>query len=73
MASSERAIYYRSSYGPTFGVHDLFVASDFDSNANSYTSLGTSFANDTGIHGQQFLTAQLKFTVKEIEVFEIDS
>jgi hypothetical protein len=37
----------------------------------SSSSLGFSYANDTGLDGETVLTGSLFFTVKEIEVFEI--
>jgi hypothetical protein len=74
MASSANAIYCNSGYGPTFGGgHDIYVANGCNGNASGYTSLGNSFTNDTGIHCQQVFTGEYNFTVKEIEVFAIDS
>jgi hypothetical protein len=66
------AIYCQSSYGPTFGgAHDVYVSDCCDQNGNSYTNLGHSYANDTGITGTQVFTGEQYFTVKEIEVFSI--
>jgi hypothetical protein len=61
-----------SSLGPTFGGgNGIQVADGCNNNTNSYTSLSTSYANDTGIAGNQFFTGEHNFTVKEIEVFQV--
>jgi hypothetical protein len=74
MASSANAIYCNSSYGPTFGGgQDIYVANGCNENSSSFTNLGNTFTNDTGIHGQQVFTGEVHFIVKEIEVFLIDS
>jgi hypothetical protein len=66
------AICCSSSYGPWFGGGDDFrVADGGNNNASSYTNLGHSYANDTGIAGNQFFTGEYNFTVKEIEVFQV--
>jgi hypothetical protein len=41
------------------------------SKANSTSGFGTVYVNDTGLDGETFFTGSGKFTVKEIEVFEI--
>jgi hypothetical protein len=67
------AIYCRSDYGPTFGGnHDIHVANDSNSNNSSYTRLGHSYVNDTGIDRDQVFTGEHNFTVQEIEVFSIN-
>jgi hypothetical protein len=59
------------SWGPDFndiGVYGIYNSSHPD----SYTCcFGTSYANDTGLDRETFFTGPGKFTVKEIEVFEI--
>jgi hypothetical protein len=68
-AKKHQAIYCHSGYGPCFGgitVHDRCNA-----NAYSYTSLGRSYANDTGLDWKKVLTGSRDFRVKEVEVFEI--
>jgi hypothetical protein len=61
-----------SSYGPVFGGgHDIYAADGCNNNTNSATSLGYSYANDTGIARDQFFTGEISFTVKEIEVFQV--
>jgi hypothetical protein len=74
LASSANAIYCNSYYGPTFGYnHDIYIANGCNGNASSYTILGSAFTNDTGINGQQVFTGEQYFTVKEIEIFLIES
>jgi hypothetical protein len=74
MTSTANAILCHSSYGPSFGSNpDIYVANGCHGNMSSYTSLGGAFANDTGINAQQVFTGEYNFTVKEIEVFVIDS
>jgi hypothetical protein len=61
-----------SSYGPTFGSgYDFHLCDQCQSVNDSYSILGNSYANDTGIAGNQVLTGAEHFTVKEIEVFEV--
>jgi hypothetical protein len=73
LSSLSNAIYCSSRYGPTFGSgNDLYVANDSNSNNSSHTSLGTSYVNDTSIHGQQVFTGECYFTVQEIEVFSMN-
>jgi hypothetical protein len=68
----ERAVYHNASYGPTFGAgHDFYVCDECRNSNNSYSTFGNSYANDTGIGGQQVLTGAYNFTVEEIEVFEV--
>jgi hypothetical protein len=63
------AIVCCSDEGPYFG--DIAVYDDCNTNTNSYTSLGRSYTNDTGLDGLVVFTRSSKFPVKEIEVFEI--
>jgi hypothetical protein len=56
--------------GPHFW--DIGVSDDCNKNMDSYTEIfGSTYINDTGVSGGQFFTNSRKFTVKEIEVFEI--
>jgi hypothetical protein len=65
-------IYCNSSYGPIFGNnYDIYVSDNCNINASNYTNLGWTFANDTGIPGDQVFTGERNFTVKEIEIFAI--
>jgi hypothetical protein len=66
----DQAIECDASWGPHFC--DIVVIDNCNANSRSYTSnFGLSYANDTGLYGGTFLTGSDKFTVKEIEVFEI--
>jgi hypothetical protein len=73
MAGTANAIYCDSGYGPLFGAgHNIYVVDGCNANSTSYTNLGTTFTNDTGIDGKQVFTGEYNFTVKEVEVFAID-
>jgi hypothetical protein len=66
-------IYCNSTRGPAFYGY-LFVYNNCNANRESYTRIGTHWddcadANDTAF--EYFFTGAEKFTVKEIEVFEI--
>jgi hypothetical protein len=66
----EKAIFCSSSCGPLFC--DIGVDNNSNANTRSYTDrFGTSYANDTGLDENTFFTGSPRFTVKEIEVFEI--
>jgi hypothetical protein len=74
MTKSGRTIHCGSSYGPIFGsACDIIVGDSCNASNSSYTVLGTSFVNDTGIAGTQVFTGEQYFTVKEIEVFALIS
>jgi hypothetical protein len=58
--------------GPAFGNgHDIRILNDCDLNTKSYTSVGNTYLNDTGLCGSRVLTGAERFKVREIEVFEI--
>jgi hypothetical protein len=66
------AILCDSRYGPRFGRGwDIGVSDDCNTNTNSYTSLGRSYTNDTGLDAEVVFTGSVKFQVKEIEIFEV--
>jgi hypothetical protein len=72
LSDASKAIRCYSGYGPTFGSnYDIYVADNCDQNTNSYTYLGGSYTNDTGIDGKQVFTGTYGFRVKEIEVFTV--
>jgi hypothetical protein len=72
LTNPTNTIFCYSSYGPLFGGGaDICVADGCNNSTSSYTNLGGSYANDTGIAGNQFFTGEGKFTVKEIEVFQV--
>jgi hypothetical protein len=65
------AIHPGNLYGPTFGGGcDFCVYEPFQASTNNYSNLGSTYANDTGIGGQQVLTGEYHFAVEEINVFE---
>jgi hypothetical protein len=65
------AIRNGASYGPTFGgAPDLYVCDQSRTSTSSASKIGTTYANNTGIAGNQVLTGAQNFTVEEIEVFE---
>jgi hypothetical protein len=64
------AILCSSGWGPHF--FDIAVSNKSNLNSNSYSrNFGSSYNNDTGIHGFRFFTGSEDFKVKEIEVFKI--
>jgi hypothetical protein len=65
----DRAAHRYPEWGPYFS--DLHVFDNCHANSESYSSLGDSYANDTGLDGRKVLKGSQFFTVKEIEVFEI--
>jgi hypothetical protein len=65
----DEAIYCSFNRGPLF--NDIGVSDDCNANTHSYTSLGRSYTNDTGLDGEKFFTGSKYFQVKEVEVFEI--
>jgi hypothetical protein len=74
LANASRAIFGCPSYGPTFGNGcEIYIANNCDQNTTSSTKLGVDYRNDTGIAGDQVLTGEYNFQVKEIEVFTVSS
>jgi hypothetical protein len=69
----DKAICCDSSCGPCFGCRcDIAVLDNCNANNESCSGrFGDSYMNDTGQEGRTFLTGSSRFTVKEIEVFEI--
>jgi hypothetical protein len=68
-ARKNEAIHCESSCGPHF--RDICVSANCNANTASYTCLiGGSYANDTGLAANTFVTGSGYFEVKEIEVFE---
>ena len=65
------AIYWRSSYGPTFGGgHDIYIANNANSNTNSYTNFGRSYSLPSGVQDRTtILAGTYKFTPDEVDVF----
>jgi hypothetical protein len=65
------AMYCDSGYGPCFGVGDIAVCDNCNANIGSYTSLGHSYINNTGLGTEIGFTGSQNFQITEIEVFEI--
>jgi hypothetical protein len=67
--------YSRPDFGPTFGDGcDILVSDGCNANKTTHTRIGTHwsdcvYANDTAF--EDFFMGAEKFTVKEIEIFEI--
>jgi hypothetical protein len=68
------AIKCSPDYGPMFGGNDLIIHNNCNVDSkNSTEGFGTNYKNDSPIeYSSTFFTGQPKFTVQEIEVFEID-
>ena len=65
-----RAIYRDSSYGPTFGGHDIYISNNANSNTNSYTDFGFSYSVPSGVQDRKtILPGTYRFTPDEVEVF----
>ena len=68
--SPSYAIKKRSSYGPTFGEHDIYIATNANSNTNSNTNFGNSYSVPSGVQDQYTILAGTRyFTPDEVEVF----
>jgi hypothetical protein len=69
---SLRSIHCDSSYGPVFGDgSDFGIENPLNGPEKGWSNFWKSYTNDTGIDSQTFFDGQFRFTVKEIEVFEI--
>jgi hypothetical protein len=69
---TQDAIYDHFAQPPRFGSHgDLYIGDRGNKCNDSLSNLGTAYANETGIAGNQVLTGAQHFTLKEIEVFEV--
>jgi hypothetical protein len=72
LSNSSKAIYCGCDYGPIFGNgFNIGLRNDFTVKTNNYTDVGGAYVNDTGQNGQEVLTGEHYFAVKEIEVFTI--
>ncbi|CAH3166191.1 unnamed protein product [Porites lobata] len=76
-SSSSRAhsIFFRSTYGPTFGGgHDINIKNYASSNSNSYSELGYTYSPPSGYSygstfARTFLAGTYSFTPDEVETF----
>ena len=68
-----RAIFRYSSHGPTFGGgHDIYIANNANSNANSYTDFGeyNDYSVPSGVQSKfTILAGTHSFSPDEVEVF----
>lgn len=68
-------MYGNSNYGPTFGGgHDIYIANNAGSNANSYNNLGHTYVQVAGYKYQagntkNLLAGTYTYTPQEVEVF----
>jgi hypothetical protein len=69
-AKKQHPIYCDSGWGPGFG-DDMGVFDNCNASTESFTYLGRSYTNDTGLDEWKVFTGSWNFQVKEIEVFEI--
>jgi hypothetical protein len=66
----QNAIDCESSCGPAFG--GMHVSENCNANTRSWTQLGSTYTNDTGLDGRTVFTGSEDFQVREIEVFCAD-
>jgi hypothetical protein len=67
-----KAIYSGSERGPSNGAGcDIGIYDNCNTSTESWTSLGWSYTNDTGLGERVVFTGSSNFQVKEIEVFGI--
>lgn len=72
LTSSGCTIYCNGSYGPTFGGnHDITTTTNSQIGSNAYTNLGHSYSNSTGLGGETVFTGSRNFTLKELEVYQV--
>ena len=65
------AIYRGLSFGPVFGGgFDIYIASNANSNTNSYINFGNSYSVPSGVQDKKTILAGTRnFTPDEVEVF----
>ena len=70
VTSPSHAICRWPSYGPTFGGYNIYIADNANSNANSFTSFGSSYSAPSGVQDKKtILAGTYSFTPDEVEVF----
>ena len=67
----ECAIFKSGSAGPVFGNGDIYICSDSDKNADSYSNLGVGFDATNMSNSVAFFAGEESFMVKEMEVFQV--
>ncbi len=69
-----RAIYFHSSWGPTFGCDISLVENDNNPTMDSYSKLGSSYPHPqykcVTDEAQTFLAGSYRFKLDEIEVYQ---
>jgi hypothetical protein len=68
----EHVLFCSSAIGPALG-QDIEISNHYNTNEDNHTGFGHSYLHTTRLDPQMFFTRALHFTVKEIEVFEIDA
>jgi hypothetical protein len=59
-------------YGPRFGC-DIYVTDNCNTNRQSWSRLGDTYTNDTGLCEYRLCTGSNTFQAKEIEIFACES
>ena len=69
--NQQYAMYKSSSYGPTFGGHDVYISDNALNSQSSYTTCGQTYSVPSGYSAGQcgFFTGGYKFIPTDIEVF----
>jgi hypothetical protein len=71
----QEALWCNSGWGPCFGDdlfgNDIAVSDNCNANIDSYTQLGLTYTNDTGLYVEIVFAGSMYFQVNEVEVFEI--
>lgn len=70
MPKATQHMFCNAGYGPTFGGHDLYVQSNANASNGSFTSLGQTYTDSTGL-GQSLFTGAYAFMAAEIEVLSV--
>jgi hypothetical protein len=69
----ENVIYCTASQGPDFGAtgNEMLISDDCDTKKCSCDALGTAYDNNTSISGDDFLSGNVHFLMREIEVLKV--
>ena len=68
-----QAIGRESSYGPIFGLLDISIANNANSNTDSFAAFGYSYYTPSGVQGSSTILAGTQFfTPNEMEVFYLN-
>ena len=65
----EKAIYYHSGFGPTFGRGTDLLISNSPNSGNCSVNLNNTYQCPAGQNAETFLTGNHNFTANEVEVF----